>query len=290
MPKSWFNIRVYVLHRESEALEQWFFARGALAVTQETPEELLLFESENPEYTDGQLIPIVGLFEETIDKDLIVADLNSFGFDSVQSEQVFDENWERAWLSRFKPARFGDRLWVVPSETEFQHMNKDVIRIDPGLAFGTGDHPTTRLCLEELDGASVVGKRVLDFGCGSGVLGIGAAVKGANDVFCFDIDPRALEASKKNAALNNVGISVSFPQPMETEIDLLFANILAKPIIELKNVFIDALTTGGHLVVSGLLINQVNQVLTAYEPVANLLSLEELHGWALLKMEKKKTL
>ena len=95
-------------------------------------------------------------------------------------------------MSRFKPARFGNRLWVVPTETEFDFSDKDVIRIDPGLAFGTGDHATTRLCLEQLDDISVSGKRVMDFGCGSGVLGIGAAVKGAKDVLCFDIDPRAL--------------------------------------------------------------------------------------------------
>ena len=190
-------------------------------------------------------------------------------------------------MSRFKPACFGNRLWVVPTETEFDFPDKDVIRIDPGLAFGTGDHATTRLCLEQLDGISVSGKRVVDFGCGSGVLGIGAAVKGAKDVFCFDIDPRAIEASKKNAELNKVDVRVSLPKPMTGDIDLLFANILAKPIIELKDTLINALRSDGQLIVSGLLVNQINLVLNAYGPLVNLLSKQELDGWVLLRMEKK---
>ena len=287
MSESWFNVRVSVPPRASEELERWFFDRGAIAVTQQTPEKLHVFEFENPKYIDGQLISVVGLFEGHTNMDQIVVDLSARGFDLVQIASVSDENWERAWLSRFKPACFGNRLWVVPSETKFDHLNKDVIRIDPGLAFGTGDHATTRLCLEQLDGISVVGKRVLDFGCGSGVLGIGAAIKGARDVFCFDIDPRALDASKKNASLNKVRIQVSFPKPMTSEIDLLFANLLAKPIADLQDKLIGALRVGGQLIVSGLLINQVDQVLALYEPVANLLSREELDGWVLLKMEKK---
>ena len=287
MPKSWFNVKLAVRPQDTEKIERWFFARGAIAVTQETPNEVHVFESEDTNYTDGQLIQVVGLFDEIIDTIRIEADLNALGFDSVQLESIDDENWERAWLDRFKPACFGNRLWVVPTETEFDFPDKDVIRIDPGLAFGTGDHATTRLCLEQLDDMSVSGKRVVDFGCGSGVLGIGAAVKGAKDVFCFDIDPRALEASKKNAALNKVDVRVSLPKPITDDIDLLFANILAKPIIELKDTLINALRSKGQLIVSGLLVNQINPVLNAYGPFVNLLSKQELDGWVLLRMEKK---
>lgn len=287
MPKSWFNVKLAVRPQDTEKMERWFFARGAIAVTQETPNEIHVFETQDTNYTDGQLIRVVGLFDEIIDTSQIQADLNALGFDSVQLESIDDENWERAWLNRFKPACFGNRLWVVPTETEFDFPDKDVIRIDPGLAFGTGDHATTRLCLEQLDDISVSGKRVVDFGCGSGVLGIGAAVKGAKDVFCFDIDPRALEASKKNAELNKVDVRVSLPKPMTGDIDLLFANILAKPIIELKDTFINALRADGQLIFSGLLVNQINLVLNAYGPLVNLLSKQELDGWILLRMEKK---
>ena len=287
MPNSWLNVRLAVSPQHSEVIERWFFARGAIAVTQETPEGLHVFESQDTTYTNGQLIGVVGLFNQTNDASRIEADLNALGFDSVELESIDDENWERAWLSRFKPACFGNRLWVVPTETEFDFSDKDVIRIDPGLAFGTGDHATTRLCLEQLDDISVSGKRVMDFGCGSGVLGIGAAVKGAKDVFCFDIDPRALEASKKNAELNKVDVRVSLPKPMTGDIDLLFANILAKPIIELKDTLIHALRADGQLIVSGLLVNQINLVLNAYGPFVNLLSKQELDGWVLLRMEKK---
>ena len=287
MPKSWLNVKLAVSPQDSEEIERWFFARGAIAVTQETPKELHVFESQETAYTDGQLIRVVGLFEDVTNTDLIEADLNALGFESVQLEQIDDENWERAWLDRFKPARFGNRLWVVPTETEFDFSNKDVIRIDPGLAFGTGDHATTRLCLEQLDDISVSGKRVMDYGCGSGVLGIGAAVKGAKEVLCFDIDPRALEAAKKNVELNKVDVLVSLPKPIMGEIDLLFANILAKPIVELKDTLIDALRTDGQLIVSGLLVNQINLVLDAYGPLVNLMSKQELDGWVLLRMEKK---
>ena len=287
MPKSWFNVKLAVRPQDTEKMERWFFARGAIAVTQETPNEIHVFESQDTNYTDGQLIGVVGLFDEIIDTSRIQADLNALGFDSVQLESIDDENWERAWLNRFKPACFGNRLWVVPTETEFDFPDKDVIRIDPGLAFGTGDHATTRLCLEQLDDISVSGKRVVDFGCGSGLLGIGAAVKGAKNVFCFDIDPRALEASKKNAELNKVDVRVSLPKPMTGNIDLLFANILAKPLIELKDTLINALKDDGQLIVSGLLVNQINLVLNAYGPLVNLLSKQELDGWVLLRMEKK---
>ncbi|MEC8299640.1 MAG: 50S ribosomal protein L11 methyltransferase [Pseudomonadota bacterium] len=287
MPKSWLNVKLAVSPQDSEEIERWFFARGAIAVTQETPKDLHVFESQDIEYNDRLLIGVVGLFEDVIDTDLIEADLDALGFESVQLEQIDDENWERAWLDRFKPARFGNRLWVVPTETEFDFSNKDVIRIDPGLAFGTGDHATTRLCLEQLDDISVSGKRVMDYGCGSGVLGIGAAVKGAKEVLCFDIDPRALEAAKKNVELNKVDVLVSLPKSIMGEIDLLFANILAKPIVELKDTLIDALRTDGQLIVSGLLVNQINLVLDAYGPLVNLMSKQELDGWVLLRMEKK---
>ena len=119
MPKSWFNVKLAVRPQDTENMERWFFARGAIAVTQETPNEVHVFESQDTNYTDGQLIGVVGLFDEIIDTIRIEADLNALGFDSVQLESIDDEKWERAWLSRFKPACFGNRLWVVPTETEF---------------------------------------------------------------------------------------------------------------------------------------------------------------------------
>ena len=119
MPKYWFNLKLAVRPQHTEKIEQWFFAQGAIAVTQEKPKELYVFESQVTNFTEGQLIGVVGLFDENIDTSRIEADLNALGFDSVQLESIDDENWERAWLNRFKPACFGNRLWVVPTETEF---------------------------------------------------------------------------------------------------------------------------------------------------------------------------
>jgi len=178
-----------------------------------------------------------------------------------------DQQWERAWLDRFKPMQFGTGLWIVPGNQESPPQATDVLRLDPGLAFGTGTHPTTRLCLQWMDGHDFQGRAVVDYGCGSGVLGIVAAIKGAAEVICVDNDPQALIATGENAARNDVvaKIKVQLPETLKPgSADVILANILARPLIDLAPVLLDCLRPGGWLVLSGVLEEQAEEVAGAY--------------------------
>lgn len=190
----------------------------------------------------------------------------------VQFETLADRAWEREWLNDFKPMRFGKRLWICPGgQLPMTPETTDtvLIELDPGLAFGTGTHPTTALCLEWLDGADVAGKRVIDYGCGSGILAIAAAKLGATVVNAVDIDPQALIATRDNAQRNGVAPLVT-PQLVEdaslAPVDILLANILAGPLESLAPTFAALVRTGGRLVLSGILRNQAEAVATTYAP------------------------
>jgi len=187
----------------------------------------------------------------------------------VSVRKVADQQWERVWLKRFKPMQFGDNLCIVPGDMASPDGARYVVRLDPGLAFGTGTHPTTRLCLEWLDGHDFEGQTVVDYGCGSGVLGIAAAIKGAARVLCVDHDPQALTATRDNAGRNGVReriITLTREEYQCTGADVVLANILAGPLIELAPVLLDSLRPGGLLVISGILEQQVEEVISAYTP------------------------
>jgi len=171
-----------------------------------------------------------------------------------------DQQWEWVWLECFKPMQFGQDLWIVPCDQETPAEATHVLRLDPGLAFGTGTHPTTRLCLQWMDGHDFQGRTVVDYGCGSGVLGIVAAIKGAAKVICVDHDSQALLATRDNAARNDVvdKMQVLMPSQFKPEpADVILANILAGPLLELAPLLLTVLRPGGSLVLSGLLEGQV---------------------------------
>ncbi|MEW6692942.1 MAG: 50S ribosomal protein L11 methyltransferase, partial [Pseudomonadota bacterium] len=182
---------------------------------------------------------------------------------------VEDQDWERAWMDQFQPLRFGEKLWIVPSWIEAPDAEAVNILLDPGLAFGTGTHPTTALCLEWLDGADMAGKTVLDYGCGSGILAIAALKLGATDAWGIDIDPQALTATRDNAARNGIEASrlhTGLPGalPKDALFDVLLANILMGPLIELAPTLTGHVRPGGRLVLSGLLGEQAEEVMAAY--------------------------
>jgi ribosomal protein L11 methyltransferase len=180
---------------------------------------------------------------------------------------VEDQVWERVWLKDWSSRRFGERLWVVPTDAEAPPAaDAVVVRLDPGLAFGTGSHPTTALCLELLDSLELAGQQVIDFGCGSGILGIAALKLGAAHVTAVDIDPQALTATLGNAALNAVAdrLSVQGAESPLRPAHCVLANILAGPLIELAPTLRDATLQGGTLVLSGLISGQLNAVRSAY--------------------------
>lgn len=184
-------------------------------------------------------------------------------------ETLADRCWEREWLQDFRPMRFGRRLWVSPTGLEPECDNGVIVRLDPGLAFGTGTHATTALCLEWLDSIDIEGKTVLDVGCGSGILGIAALRLGAKSVMAVDIDLQALTATRQNALDNAVDerleTSVQIDQPGELY-DLVIANILARILAEQADTICTCLRTGGELALSGILAHQAADVMAAYHP------------------------
>jgi ribosomal protein L11 methyltransferase len=196
---------------------------------------------------------------------------------------VPDRVWERVWLDDWKPMRYGRRLWVCPTTAEAPaDPAAVVVRLDPGLAFGTGSHPTTALCLTVLDSLNLDGCTVIDYGCGSGVLGLAALKLGASRVLAVDIDPQALIATRDNAARNAVDAHIRVQDPDAAfagaalpQGDCVLANILAGPLIELKSRLTAACARGGHLILSGLLRNQADEVAAAYTPGFD--ALEVLH-------------
>ena len=200
-------------------------------------------------------------------------------------ERIEDRAWERAWLEDFAPARFGRRLWICPRGQPAGDSEAVVVELDPGLAFGTGHHPTTALCLDWLDGSDLEAKSVIDFGCGSGILAIAALRLGAARATAVDHDPQALEATGENAAQNAVAerLLACLPQEMPEEpVDLLLANILAAPLVELAPRLAALVNTGGHIALSGILLDQIDQIETAYAPWFALEPPETEGEWTLM--------
>jgi ribosomal protein L11 methyltransferase len=195
---------------------------------------------------------------------------------------VQDRDWERAWLADWKSMRFGRRLWVCPTLAEPpDDPDAIVVRLDPGLAFGTGTHPTTALCLQILDSLSVNGRRVIDYGCGSGILGIAALKLGAAHVTAIDLDPQALLATRDNAIRNGVGASIDV-QGVDGTIQpayCVMANILAGPLIELEPKLTAACEPGGYLLLSGLLKTQAYAVKAAYAGAFDMVQVVERDDW-----------
>ncbi len=206
----------------------------------------------------------------------------------VSFRKFEDQQWERAWLDRFKPMRFGSGLWIVPGDQQTPPDAVHVLMLDPGLAFGTGTHPTTRLCLQWMDGHDFRGQTVVDYGCGSGVLGIVAAIKGAAKVICVDNDPQALIATRDNARRNGVSDNIDVMMPAEftaVAADVMLANILAGPLIELAPVLLASLRPGGSLVLSGILEEQAEEVVAAYRHHIDDLITTVDDGWVRLSTQ-----
>jgi ribosomal protein L11 methyltransferase len=185
----------------------------------------------------------------------------------IEAAEVPDRAWEREWLKDFHALRFGTRLWVCPRHERVSEADAVVVRLDPGLAFGTGTHPSTALCLEWLDAHLTAPARVIDYGCGSGILALAAAKLGARAVHCFDIDPQALTATRDNARANQVARLVHVhetPETLPREAGLLLANILSGPLCALAPAFADLVRPGGRLVLAGLMQHEVAEVTGAY--------------------------
>lgn len=196
-----------------------------------------------------------------------------------------DQDWERAWMKDFKPQQFGNRLWVCPSWEKPPHADAINLILDPGLAFGTGTHPTTRLCLNWLAQADLQNKTLIDYGCGSGILALAALKLGAGAVHAVDIDHQALQATESNAAANAIPVQtlhLGFPESLTVAVDVLIANILLAPLLSLQDTFHSLLKNQGVLVVSGLLAEQAPALIDAYQQQFIHHETQDNEGWSLL--------
>lgn len=246
---------------------------GALSVTMEDAGDAPILEPGVGETPLWQRMRISALFPLNVNQKKILNKLKMYFDEStlaqVQFEELADQAWELKWLEYFQPICFGKTLWVGVAQHQPDQTYQALIYLEPGLAFGTGSHPSTYLCLEWLSQHDVHGKTVIDYGCGSGILAIAAAKLGAREVLCVDNDPQALTATQNNAHLNQVfdQIKVFLPDELPNlTSDILLANILANPLVSLAPKFLSLLKSRGELVLAGILNTQEQMVQEAYAP------------------------
>jgi len=287
---SWAEVSLSIPRERVAVVEAALQELGALAVTLVDQADQPVLE---PAVGATPLWPVVqvrGLFSATAGRgEVSLALLHVAGLerpDALVWRDIADQAWERAWMDRFHPMQFGRRLWIVPTGMEAPADEQALLlHLDPGLAFGTGTHPTTAMCLEWIDGREFAGSMVVDYGCGSGVLGIACALKGAREVVCVDNDPQALEATAANAARNGVRGRIRCETPKtfrENRADVVLANILAGPLIELAPLLQGSLRSGGDIVLSGILQEQAPAVAQAYRNGCGDLEICEQEGWVRL--------
>ena len=267
----WIQLKITMPAEHAEQVGDMLTANGACAVTFVDAKDTPMYEPKPGEVMLWPDTEVMGLFDAGMNMQPVVERLSQAkvlgkGF-AHKIEQLEDKDWEREWMDNFHPMKFGERLWICPSWRDIPDPNAVNVMLDPGLAFGTGTHPTTSLCLEWLDGLDLSESLVVDFGCGSGILGIAALKLGASRVVGVDIDPQAIEASGENARRNNVEdqIELYLPEDQpELEADVVVANILAGPLKELKTVIAGYCKPGGRLVLSGLLESQAEELIAYY--------------------------
>ncbi|WP_447026292.1 50S ribosomal protein L11 methyltransferase [Vibrio cholerae] len=291
----WIQIKLNATNDNAEAIGDMLMEEtGAVSVTFLDAKDTPVFEPLPGETRLWGDTDVVALYEADMDTSLILQQIKASnmlaeGF-AHKVEQVEDKDWEREWMDNFHPMQFGRRLWICPSWREVPDPQAVNVMLDPGLAFGTGTHPTTALCLEWLDNLDLSGKTVIDFGCGSGILAIAAIKLGAAKVIGIDIDPQALLASKDNAARNGVEdqIEVYLPkdQPEGLVADVVVANILACPLRELSPIIKGLLKPGGQLAMSGILDTQAESVAEFYRDDLELDPIAEKSEWCRISGRK----
>lgn len=293
---SWQQITFVVAADKVDALSDMLEGFLAQAITTENAGEDEFYEIAFPGTPDWQIVQVKALFNNEVDVTEII-DFVQKHFASevpVQIEHLQDQNWQRIWLESFKPIKVGNNLWVCPSWCEPSDKQARNIILDPGLAFGTGTHPTTHMCLQWLADQKLNGSTVLDYGAGSGLLAIAALFSGASSAVAVDIDPLAVSACDENA--NRNGVSDSFhaclPSQLATPADnssrygLVIANILAEVIIELHDTLLLHLSDSGTLLLTGILDNQADRVISTFSADIEFEKQQQEH-WCLLIGHRK---
>jgi len=291
----WLQFKANVEKRYSDAFSDYLSESGAVAVTMQDAHDDPVFEPLPGETPLWPELIIIGLFEADIDVDqfLITLQQNAIWphLSQCKFEQLEDKDWEKEWMDNFHPIHFGGSLWICPSWLEVPEPSATNIMLDPGVAFGTGTHPTTYLCMEWLAQADLTDKLVIDFGCGSGILGLAAKKLGAKRVIGTDIDPQALEASRLNAQRNQIeeeDFELYLPEDMPSEAcDILVANILAGPLRDLSEHLTSLVKPGGSIVLSGVLDSQAEGVASYYSSAFELEAIKEKDEWVRIAGKRK---
>ncbi|WP_332671351.1 50S ribosomal protein L11 methyltransferase [Aromatoleum sp.] len=290
----WISVILQAEAQKAEALSEALMDAGALSISIEDADAGT--DAEKPQFGEPGHHPVglwdhsrvIALFDAQADLAVALARAAAdAGFDAVPPftlEEVAEQNWVQLTQSQFDPIRITERMWIVPSWHTAPDPDAINIELDPGMAFGTGSHPTTRLCLEWLCDAVRPGDLVLDYGCGSGILGIAAARLGAGDVLGVDIDDKALEAARDNAERNGTTVRLQHSrEPVDARFDVVVANILTNPLCVLAPLLAARIAPGGRIALSGVLETQTQQVIDAYAPFLRLHVGAVHEGWARLE-------
>lgn len=289
----WLQLIIPTNDTEADQLSDALMDQGAVSVTLQDMQDQPMLEPAIGTTPMWSQTRAVGLFDASQDLKQVIKNVEQQLRKKIpdwKGEQLEDKDWVRAWMDDFKPMQFGEKLWVVPSTFEPPQADAANILLDPGLAFGTGTHPTTSMCLEWLDANPPTGKDIIDFGCGSGILAIGAILLGAKHADAIDLDPQALIATHDNAAKNNVSDKIKTYLPKEfpnQTTPLLLANILASPLIELAPYFAELTTPNGQIVLSGILAEQAENVLNAYQASFDIQIWKQHEDWVCLAGVRK---
>lgn len=287
----WYQLVIEQLNRaQATALEPHLMTLEALSVTFQDAKDEPILEPRPGEAPLWSQSSLIALYKKEAACRQAFELLREAEF-SVKFEVLEDEAWEKAWQVGYEPMTFGNHLCICPSHKTPPNESNTTVFMDPGLAFGSGTHATTALCLEFLDSANLVGKQIIDYGCGSGILAISALKLGASAAYCSDLDEQALESTMANAKRNDVLLGIkecSLPEDFKApKADILLANILAGPNIELRDLYYQLLKDDGIIILSGILESQGESVINAYQDCFKLVDNTVKEGWVRLGFSKK---
>jgi ribosomal protein L11 methyltransferase len=294
---AWQSVTLPATADEAERLSDALMDAGALSVSIEdaaagTVAEAPIFgEPGMPTDALWRDNRVLALFAHDADVAAILteaANASQFALSAYQIEPVPEQDWVRLTQAEFDPIRISERLWIIPSWHQPSDTQAINLKLDPGLAFGTGSHPTTRLCLQWLDQHISGGERVLDYGCGSGILAIAALKFGAAEAWGVDIDPQAVSTARDNAQNNDVAADFYLPDaPAQPAADIVVANILTNPLIAMAPLLAHACRSGGQIVLSGILVEQLAKVVAVYSAWFDITLWRDEEGWACLTGVKR---
>jgi len=289
---SWCKVNLICNRNDVGIIEEILVANDAISISM--GDEIgnnPIYEPKVGETPLWNVIEFSALFEETISREVIDSLLEGIPYSDLIIRKLENQNWIEKYQENFKPIKFGKKIWVVPSWSEDLKIPDTIqLKMDPGMAFGSGSHETTHLCLEYLDENPPKKLSVLDYGCGSGILGIASLILGAAEVIAIDIDPQALIATEDNSKVNNVfdKIQIGMPETFaNAKVDILIANILANPLKNLKKTFLNLTNDNAQIVMFGIMKNKLQSIKNHYERDLEIIEVKEKNDWCLIEGIKK---